>query len=69
MKVSKQAIGAEEFSAAGGTGGIFAKNPTPKPRAKFCWLCGKKLWQGKIHAEMVVDGHHRILHKMCVNRV
>lgn len=36
-----------------------------KPRAQFCWLCGRKL-RGRIHfAEMVVDGHSRILHKRC----
>lgn len=38
-----------------------------KPRASFCWLCGKQLYQHKICVEMVIDGHPRILHKQCVS--
>ncbi len=36
-----------------------------KPRAQFCWACGRQLYQRKAFTEMVVDGHPRILHKQC----
>lgn len=35
-----------------------------KPRVRFCWHCGKKLW-GNHHVEKTIDGHRRILHKQC----
>lgn len=35
-----------------------------KPKAKFCWLCGKKLWGNK-GTVAHIDGHERILHKEC----
>jgi hypothetical protein len=38
-----------------------AKN---KPRIRFCWHCGNKLW-GNHHIEAIVDGHSRVLHKQC----
>lgn len=37
---------------------------TKKPRVKFCWWCGSKLW-GIHHVEKVVQGKSRILHKDC----
>lgn len=42
---------------------------TPKPRAQFCWECGKQLYQRKIHTEAVIDGHPRILHKECARQL
>jgi len=37
-----------------------------KPRVRFCWLCGRKLW-GNHHVEFkgVQDGLIRTLHKFC----
>jgi len=35
-----------------------------KPRVKFCWYCGRKLY-GKTFIEKEMDGHMRILHKTC----
>ena len=35
-----------------------------KPRYRFCWLCSKKL-RGNFHVEYKIDGHSRILHKVC----
>lgn len=35
-----------------------------KPRVRFCWYCGNKLW-GNHFVEAEVDGHKRILHKRC----
>ena len=35
-----------------------------EPRAKFCWLCGNKLW-GTKHVEQTIDGHPRIMHVEC----
>jgi len=40
-----------------------------KPRAQFCWECGLQLYQRKVHVEMVVDGHPRILHKDCAKLI
>jgi hypothetical protein len=37
---------------------------TKKPRVRFCWHCGRKLW-GNHYVEMVIDGHSRVLHKFC----
>ena len=39
-----------------------------RPRVNFCWLCGRKLWGNK-HIETFVDGHIRILHKACHERI
>jgi hypothetical protein len=39
-----------------------------KPRVKFCWECGRKLW-GKNFIELVVGGHPRILHKRCAQNI
>jgi hypothetical protein len=39
-----------------------------KPRARFCWACGRQLW-GRHHIERIIDGHHRILHKSCSQRL
>ena len=39
-----------------------------KPRVRFCWLCGRKLWGNK-HVETFVDGHIRILHKACHQKI
>ena len=36
----------------------------PKPRVRFCWVCGKKLW-GNHHVEVIIDEHLRILHETC----
>lgn len=35
-----------------------------KPRVKFCWHCGRKLW-GRHHVELFIDGHDRTLHESC----
>lgn len=35
----------------------------------FCWECGKKLYQGKVHETRVVEGHERILHKRCAELI
>lgn len=40
------------------------KRKTIKPRVRFCWDCGKKLY-GNHFAEKLIDGHIRILHKGC----
>lgn len=39
-----------------------------KPRVRFCWDCGKKLF-GNSHKILVfeADGHERILHKFCAD--
>lgn len=39
------------------------------PRAQFCWECGRQLYQRKIHVEVVIDGHPRILHKQCAKDI
>lgn len=39
-----------------------------KPRVKFCWECGQKLW-GNHFVEKLVEGHYRILHKQCAKRL
>lgn len=38
-----------------------------KPRVKFCWECGNKLW-GNHHTEAIIEGHPRILHETCYKR-
>ena len=35
-----------------------------KPRVRFCWDCGNKL-RGNHFEEMEIDGHQRVLHKIC----
>lgn len=40
-----------------------------KPRAAFCWHCGRQLYQRKIHVEAIVYGHPRILHKQCAKEL
>lgn len=40
----------------------------PKPRVKFCWHYGRKLY-GRHHAVLVVDGYPRTLHESCVKEV
>lgn len=37
-----------------------------KPKVRFCWECGNKLW-GNHHVTAVLraDGHRRTLHKSC----
>ena len=35
-----------------------------KPRAKFCWVCGRKL-RGNHFIEKRIDEHLRICHKSC----
>ena len=37
-----------------------------KPRVRFCWNCGAKLY-GNQFKEIEVDGHKRICHKNCVD--
>lgn len=37
-----------------------------KPRVRFCWNCGAKLY-GNHFKEIEVDGHKRICHKECSN--
>lgn len=39
-----------------------------KPRVRFCWECGKKLY-GNHHRVRIVDAHERILHKQCAERI
>ena len=39
-----------------------------KPRVRFCWACGRRLW-GRHHVERIIDGHSRILHKSCSKRL
>lgn len=40
-----------------------------KPRSTICWECGRQLIWRRIHIEMVVDGHSRILHKECAKNI
>jgi len=35
-----------------------------KPRVRFCWYCGRKLY-GNSFVEKEIDRHVRILHKGC----
>lgn len=44
------------------------KKKTKKPRVRFCWACGNKLW-GNRHTEAFVYGHMRILHKTCAKAI
>ena len=38
----------------------------PRPRVRFCWVCGNKLWAGKfVEAKHKGDGHVKILHREC----
>ena len=39
-----------------------------KPRVRFCWECGRQL-RGNHHVEVEVDGHNRILHKYCYQKL
>jgi transcriptional regulator with AAA-type ATPase domain len=39
-----------------------------KPRVRFCWECGRKL-QGNSFKELKVEGHDRILHKVCAQLI
>jgi hypothetical protein len=39
---------------------------SPGPRTNYCWECGKKLKLPSF-AEVVIDGHPRIVHKECAN--
>lgn len=40
-----------------------------KPRVRFCWHCGAKLW-GNNHKEVVDEiGNVHIVHKTCGNAV
>jgi len=39
---------------------------TEKPRVRFCWECGRKLWgNGHVSATLKADGHERVMHKGC----
>jgi hypothetical protein len=38
-----------------------------KPRVKFCWNCGRKLYGNKF-ATRVIEGFERVLHKECAER-
>ena len=40
-----------------------------KPRSQVCWECGRLLRQRKIFEEVMVDGHPRILHKQCAEKI
>lgn len=40
-------------------------NKIHKPRSTLCWLCGRRLYQWRVHIEREVDGHSRILHRAC----
>ena len=44
-----------------------------KPRSSVCWECGKELGKkgdgGYYYTEKVVDGHPRIMHNSCANKV
>jgi hypothetical protein len=37
-----------------------------KPRVRFCWNCGKKLY-GNHFKEVEVDGYKKIVHKTCAD--
>jgi len=37
---------------------------TEKPRVRFCWECGRKLY-GNHFIEKEYEGHKRIFHKQC----
>jgi hypothetical protein len=37
-----------------------------KPRVRFCWECGKKLY-GNHFKEIEVDGYKKIVHKTCTD--
>jgi hypothetical protein len=41
-----------------------SKDSKPKPRVRFCWHCGKRLW-GNHYEERKIEGHKKILHKKC----
>lgn len=38
-----------------------------KPRVRFCWECGRKLW-GNHHVILNIQGYDRTLHKQCGNQ-
>ncbi len=38
----------------------------PKPKLRFCWMCGKQLY-GNHHQILTIDDHKRILHVSCAN--
>jgi hypothetical protein len=40
-----------------------------KQRVKFCWECGKQLYQRKICVEKFIDGYLRTLHKSCAKEL
>jgi hypothetical protein len=35
-----------------------------KPRVKFCWWCGRRLW-GRTFVEHEIQGYPRTLHRAC----
>ena len=41
----------------------------PHPRVRFCWLCGKRLWNNRhllaVMEELTGDNIERIVHKHC----
>lgn len=38
-------------------------------KVRFCWECGKKLWNVKLFTKMVIDGYKRTLHKICAKEL
>lgn len=38
-------------------------------KVKFCWECGKRLYQWKISVKKLIDGHERTLHKNCAKNL
>lgn len=39
-----------------------------KPRAKFCWECGRLLWGRRVHVVVEVHGTEVIVHKHCAEK-
>ncbi len=39
-----------------------------KPRVKFCWWCGRRLW-GRTFTVRNIEGYPRTLHKQCAEDV
>lgn len=55
------------LSLAGGTAPRKPRRPH-KLRVLFCWQCGRQLRGSSFH-EATVDGHVRVLHKLCAQEL
>lgn len=45
-----------------------SSKPQLKPRVRFCWDCGKKLY-GNHHTVVIMNGYEYILHKSCAKEL